>query len=131
MLLNINSKFTKIISDLTTNNPFIAALCFSKQIYKLIINNNENNLNFYINIFKTLKQSNYKINPESLLQFILENFSNKTIRDLKINITHNCLFLKIFKYLLQISSKNSIMQVNNIIATKLKLFLENTQNLTI
>ena len=127
MLLNINSKFTKIISDLTTNNPFIAALCFSKQIYKLIINNNENNLNFYINIFKTLKQSNYKINPESLLQFILENFSNKTIRDLKINITHNCLFLKIFKYLLQISSKNSIMQVNNIIATKLKLFLENEE----
>ena len=123
----IHESFKSILNSISKDNPFVATLFFSLSWIKVIMNDNFDNLDFYVGLTKMIKKYKYKIFPEYLLNYIINHFLGNILTELKTNITKIEKVLKLFKNLLQISSNKCIMHINNLIATQLKSILENDE----
>ena len=118
---NIN----QILLVLTQDNPMTASLLFNRIMISLLIKNDFNELNIYINVLKMMKRYNCKINTYFLASHVHNIFKERMILK-NDNIKNLATLLSLYKIILKISSDNSMLKVNNIIASDLR-FITNRQ----
>ena len=120
----IFNNFNSILLLETKDNPLSGSLMFSRIAITLLIRDNFEDLNIYINVLKMMKKYNCKINTYFLTSHIHTMFQEKmSINEENINNVIN--LLNVYKLILKISSDKSILSANNIIATDLKYILDN------
>ena len=110
----------EIFEIFSNDNPFISALFFNKTFINTIFKNKnmlKDNLKFLLNKLKILCKSNYKINPELIIEKILQqiNFVDYTAID------HDTkqIILKIFVNSLKIVNEKSLMIINDRISSEI------------
>ena len=119
---SIFDKFAAIIITLTKDNPLSCSLLFSRIAITLLIRDNFQDLNLYINLLKMMKKYNCKINTSFLTSHIHTIFQEKMfIND--DNNTNIITLLNIYKLILRISSDKSMLHVNNIISSDLRYII--------
>ena len=123
----IQENFKSALKLLSQNNPIIASLYYNESYFKLIINHEFKNLDFFVHQTKLLKKFNYKIYPEYLIRYIFDTTIGTVLNDIKANLSMNEQLLKLFKNLLMISADKCVLHINNLIGTKLKGVLEDSE----
>lgn len=123
----IQESFKSVLKLLSQNNPIIASLFYNESYFKLIINHEFKNIDFYVHQTKLLKKFKYKIYPEYLIRYIFNTNIGKVLNDIKDNLPMNEQLLKLFKNLLIISADKCVLHINNLIGTKLKGVLEDSE----
>ena len=120
----IYGNLKQIILNLCRDNTFITPLLFEKNNIDLMLDGKTDNLDFYTTTLRNMKNSNYKINTLNLTYYICENY-NTYFKSLDYENNQKLLtILKLCKFILKLSSNKCIMEVNNLIATKIKMLLE-------
>ena len=120
----IYGNLKQIILNLCRDNTFITPLLFEKNNIDLMLDGKTDNLDFYTTTLRNMKNSNYKINTLNLTYYICDNY-NTYFKSLDYENNQKLLtILKLCKFILKLSSNKCIMEVNNLIATKIKMLLE-------
>ena len=119
---NINKVLMVIVKD----NPLTASLLFSRIAISLLIKNSFNELGFYRNILKMMQRFNFKINTYFLTSHVHNIFKERMVIT-EENSTNIITLLKLYKIILKMSSDNSMLKVNNIIAADLRFIIINNE----
>ena len=119
---NIN----QILLLLTKENPMTASLLFSRIIISLLIRNDFDDLKIYIDVLKMMRRYKCKINTYFLTSHIHQIFKERMILK-EDNINNIITLLNLYKIILKISSDNSMLKVNNIIAADLRVMIINQE----
>ena len=119
---NIN----KVLTIITKDNPIAASLLFSRIAISLLIRDNFDDLNIYINLLKMMKKYNCRINTYFLTSHVHNNFKERMA--VKEESSQNIVTLLIlYKMILKISADNSLLKVNHIIAADLRFIITNQE----
>ena len=119
LVKQIFENINKVLVIITKDNPMAASLLFSRIAISLLIRNDFEDLNFYINILKMMKRFDCKINTYFLTSHVHNIFKERMVVD-EDNSANIITLLKLYKIILKISSDNSMLKVNNIIASDLR-----------
>ena len=115
---NINTVLTLITKD----NPMAASLLFSRIVISLLIKNEFEELNIYINLLKMMRKFNCKINTYFLTSHVHNIFKERMSVN-EENSQNIVTLLILYKMILKISSDNSLLKVNNIISADLRFII--------
>jgi len=115
-----------VLMTITQDNPMTASLLFSRIAISLLIRNDFDELNIYINVLKMMKRYECKINTYFLTSHVHNIFKERMILKDE-NIDNMITLLNLYKIILKISSDNSMLKVNNIIAADLRVLIINQE----
>ena len=116
----------QVLNILVKDNPMTASLLFSRIAISLLIRNDFNELGFYRNILKMMQRFNCKINTYFLTSHVHNIFKERMIISPENN-DNIIMLLKLYKIILKISSDNSMLKVNNIIASDLRFIIKSQE----
>ena len=118
----IHDNLKQIMLNFCRNNTFITPLVFEDCNIDLLLDKKTDNIDFYTITLKNMKESNYKINTLGLTTYICENYD--LFRNFKNQEEKLITMLKLYKLILKLSSEKCLMEVNNLLTTKIKNLIE-------
>ena len=118
------NNFNSILLISTKNNPLASTLLFSRIAITLLIRDNFEDLNIYINTMRMMKKYNCRINTYFLTSHVHTVFKENMFIS-EENHNNIITLLNLYKLILKISSDKSMLQVNNIISSDLRFIIQN------
>ena len=119
---SITNKVSDSLFLIAKNNPLIGCQFFNSIAIELLLGDSVGNLEFYYKILKECLKANYKINTKCFVNYLYDKFNKYFLEPLSYPY-EIVLLSSVYNLCLQISSDKSILEVNNIITTQIKVIL--------